>query len=277
MSGTAADIGEATVPKDDSYGPDRTLVQVADWLTENAKLFDDFFAAAPFVSAFRIEETMLDQHPQEEHESYHPRAHFFSESSNGREVEYNNLATATTKGPQYYSKMVAMRPLVAAAGDNAERLRARCVTIDEVYFGETIYLRLPRTGVCEGRIRYHKFSLENETPENYDVLEQYFTWARNGPGYAGHEILMRLWSPQLLDALALSPQDFQHLPDEPATLCEHRQIRLFRETGFRALFQMRRTPDRVVVHQDHIETRYLGQFAAVRAENPTKSSNRRGR
>ncbi len=260
----------------DLRGPERTLVQLADWLTENARLIDAMFSAVTSLKAVCLAEHMSRQHPTEQSQRVHPVAGFRYEFSDGR-----SLAEYMTGYAEQHSDLPDMRSLRSVrafkgvTGPFGELIRQRCVLSDDLYYGEVYALDIQRDGNCRCTIRPWDFSSEAETV--HDATEQFFQWVRGPAGYAGQFIELRLWGPFLPAFLAEAGQEQQALRENPALICESEPVVRYRELGFRPLFLMRRAPDVIKFGPDHISVTYSCDGAQTQTgrESQAKPGSRR--
>src|SRR5262245_4031384 len=177
-------------PDESIQGPDRTLEQLAGWLTSTAATFDALFQELPRLQAVQIAEDLTEQHPEEEHEMTSPRAQFLYLNEGGRK-QYCSPADIINGA--------AFRLLRAVHADGSG-IRARCAIESELFHYETYQLTVHREGRCEGRIRHWDF--DGAGPEYVERLEQMFEWKRDGSRYVGRSIELRLGGPHISRFLA---------------------------------------------------------------------------
>ncbi len=251
-------------PPDDSYGPDRTLAGIADWLSENAALIRAYFAEAPAALALRIVEKLTEQHPKEEFEGIKSGVTFEYLLYDGTILQKRDPHGAANATVEDLKVIAASCAVVAAAGPTGDLIRRRCVITDDIYFNELYELTLRRDGTCQGRIRYHNFEIEQTKDE--EKLEQYFAWARQGARYVGQRIELRLWSPYIPEFIAGPERDKQALLEDPAAIYTHAETVPYRDEGYRSLFLMRRPPDRIRFESGYIALLFDGEHPDLRSQ-----------
>jgi hypothetical protein len=241
---------------EESHGPDRTLVQLADWLTEQAPLFDALFSEVATLQAVRIVERLTGQHPLAEGEMITPAVRFEYVLADGQTV--NEL------------KSMAARRLGVAVDASGAGIRARCVITDEVFFHEVYEIVMQRDGSCSGTIRYWCFDVSLRAGKNShdELVEQRFAWNRRGSVYKGEQIELRLCGPYLLRFLEGPEDEKRALIENPSSIYAHPETLPYEEEGFRSLFRMRRDPDRIAIETPFIILTYVGENPAVRAGGP---------
>jgi hypothetical protein len=234
-------------PRPDALsGPDHTLVQLAEWLTLNASTFDTLFAQTPGLLAVHIQEDLTEQHPQMEHEATTPVARFRFEFTDGRKVDRRNTDMLSGAGSH----------LLRAVHADGSGIRAHCVINDEPLFHETYSLSAGRDGSAEGRIRHWDF---DNVFGFQELMEQIFTWRREGLRYVGLTIEMRLYGGHITTFLKAAETDKAALLANPAQIFSHRVTAPYREKDFRPLFQMHRSPARIELRSDHVAVIFGGE------------------
>jgi hypothetical protein len=233
---------------DETYGPDRTLIQMAAWLTERIPLLDALFEARSDLRSVRICEELTQQHPLAEGEMTTPM------------VRYEFLLEGGKTVGSLESR--AARELAIAVGPAGEGIRIRCVMTDETFFHETFDLTIQRDGSATARIGYWNPEIilsEGEFTED-ELLEQYFLWQRRQDKYVGCKIELRLLNSHILKLPMKSEHYFQPLVDRPSSVYTYRDIVPYAEEGFRALFAMQRDPNRVEFTDRGIVVAFDGQI-----------------
>lgn len=235
------------------FGPDATFSAVADWLTENIDLIDEFFSSMIAFTHIWLGEHMFEQHPELE-ASIAPRPYVSFETS-------NTLRSRLPHSP-FHTKL--LKPFEQAWLERFADLRSRCVIRGDIYYQEALDLTIWQGGAAFGMLRHPGIGGGRSAPQR-EVAEQYFVWGRRGDRYVGERLEIRLWGLYVPDMVSDDREAVRDIRETPAKLLTNAEILAGRDTGYVALYQMQRPPSRVDIRRKSISAIYEGENDAVRS------------
>lgn len=233
-----------------SFGPDATFSAIANWLTANASVIDGVFATAPALYQIDLREYMSRQHPDIEGQRINPKL----------KIVYVATEDAFVVRDE---RVVPVAHFEAAVGEAATNLKRHCVIRNDLLFQETLRLTIWRGNGAFGVLRYAQLNESLRAPA-FETAEQYFVWLRKGNRYFGQRLEIRLWGVYIPEFLAESGAHLTELLASPTTLLTSPEITPGRNTGYIALYQMKRPPSRVETSQATISAIYEGEHEAAR-------------
>lgn len=242
MSDSSLKISGAAAPKDDSYGPDRTLIQVADWLTGNATVISAVFGSMSLLSSFTVKQREFEEG---------------SEIISSNALYSYNFLDGSTLDDDEVVQILPLRHLKLMIGARGEGIAQHCVLDRRPFFLEVFALSLRLNGACRCTIRHTAFSPDETSI--HEMVEQYFRWKKVNDRYSGVSIELRLWSPYIPAFLKGPKERLNALRDNPISIQRHDETVRFCDEGFRSLFLMQRPPNRISFGQCHISAHYLGE------------------
>jgi hypothetical protein len=235
------------------FGPDATFSAVADWLTENIELIDDFFSSLMAFTHIWLGEHMVEQHAELE-QSINPRPY----------VNFETRNTLRSRLPHSAFHKKLLKPFEQAWLERFASLRSRCVIRDDIYYQEALDLTIWQGGSAFGMLRHPGISGGRSAPER-EISEQYFVWSRRGDRYVGERLEIRLWGLYVPDMVSHDRIAVREIQATPAKLLTNSEILAGRDTGYVALYQMQRPPNRVDIRRKSISAIYEGENDAVRS------------
>lgn len=240
------------------FGPDATLIGIADWLTEHHAFIDRMFCNDVGLFSIRITESLTQQHQIFEHESEAPAVKVAFADRTGKVLYYSDNWMLAGEAMQPRPIFTEFRELV---GEAAVNLRPHFVACTEVFYHEVLWLLILRSGDVLGMLGYHALG-NNDT--RFDILEQYCRWSRREEKYVGEQIELRLRGEYIPHFLATEPDTQEQFRKNPALIYSSRETLPIKDNAYRALFQMKREPDQIQFGPEYISVIYHGENDALR-------------
>lgn len=242
------------------YGPDASLVGIADWLSEHHATIDKAFHDNVGLFAIRLVEVLTREHDEVEHELDTPLFSVRFEDWTGETVHEAADQSPFLEGSAGKARL-SFNLVRAAIGDNGDVIRKCYVADTDVHFHEVLWLTLLRSGDVVGALRYHAL---NSDDRNFDILEQFFRWSRRDDRYVGEQIELRLRGIYVPHFLATEAETQNRLRQFPEMIYSSRETLPLKENAYRALFQMSRNPARIQFGPDFVSVIYLGEADRLR-------------